>query len=209
MKDKRQRLALAWPYADPALAAYILHAAAASASNYPYNPAAASLYQSVGYYPHAAAAAVASLPPQNSRTPSSPYPPHQQSGAQGPIRSYPSPTSHYPSPNLRTHHHSPYGSLTSMSHRSPLSMGSPIENNSSDSSILRIPLQASSPASSSSSVAGDSCHHQCINVGDGTETSSLISPTIHSSARTTSPTPMTSSHQQPTLFQPYKETTKA
>nr|XP_027234848.1 homeobox protein XHOX-3-like [Penaeus vannamei] len=35
MKDKRQRLALAWPYADPALAAYLLHAAAATAPTRP------------------------------------------------------------------------------------------------------------------------------------------------------------------------------
>ena len=36
MKDKRQRLALAWPYADPALATYLLHAAAASGAYPPY-----------------------------------------------------------------------------------------------------------------------------------------------------------------------------
>jgi hypothetical protein len=29
MKDKRQRMAMAWPYPDPALAAYMLNAAAA------------------------------------------------------------------------------------------------------------------------------------------------------------------------------------
>ncbi|MPC33987.1 Homeobox protein XHOX-3 [Portunus trituberculatus] len=38
MKDKRQRLALAWPYADPALAAYLLHAAAATGAYPPYLP---------------------------------------------------------------------------------------------------------------------------------------------------------------------------
>uniref|UniRef100_T1IQT9 Homeobox domain-containing protein n=1 Tax=Strigamia maritima TaxID=126957 RepID=T1IQT9_STRMM len=37
MKDKRQRLALTWPYADPQFAAYVLHAAAAN-GNYPYPP---------------------------------------------------------------------------------------------------------------------------------------------------------------------------
>ncbi|XP_076308917.1 homeobox even-skipped homolog protein 1-like [Tachypleus tridentatus] len=37
MKDKRQRMALAWPYADPHFAAYMLNAAAAaSAGGYPY-----------------------------------------------------------------------------------------------------------------------------------------------------------------------------
>ncbi|KAG5512601.1 Segmentation protein even skipped [Chionoecetes opilio] len=40
MKDKRQRLALAWPYADPTLAAYLLHAAAASGAYPPYLPPA-------------------------------------------------------------------------------------------------------------------------------------------------------------------------
>ncbi|XP_063592226.1 homeobox even-skipped homolog protein 1-like [Penaeus indicus] len=38
MKDKRQRLALAWPYADPALTAYLLHAAAATGAYPPYLP---------------------------------------------------------------------------------------------------------------------------------------------------------------------------
>ncbi|XP_071529548.1 uncharacterized protein [Panulirus ornatus] len=38
MKDKRQRLALAWPYADPTLAAYLLHAAAATGAYPPYLP---------------------------------------------------------------------------------------------------------------------------------------------------------------------------
>ena len=40
MKDKRQRLALAWPYADPTLAAYLLHAAAATGAYPPYLPPA-------------------------------------------------------------------------------------------------------------------------------------------------------------------------
>ncbi|XP_037790059.1 segmentation protein even-skipped-like, partial [Penaeus monodon] len=40
MKDKRQRMAVSWPYADPALTAYLLHAAAASGAYPPYLPAA-------------------------------------------------------------------------------------------------------------------------------------------------------------------------
>ncbi|XP_042221108.1 segmentation protein even-skipped-like [Homarus americanus] len=38
MKDKRQRMAVAWPYADPTLAAYLLHAAAATGAYPPYLP---------------------------------------------------------------------------------------------------------------------------------------------------------------------------
>lgn len=38
MKDKRQRMAITWPYADPAIAAYLLHAAAASGAYSPYLP---------------------------------------------------------------------------------------------------------------------------------------------------------------------------
>lgn len=40
MKDKRQRMAVSWPYADPALTAYLLHAAAASGAYPPYLPPA-------------------------------------------------------------------------------------------------------------------------------------------------------------------------
>ncbi|XP_064469198.1 homeobox protein XHOX-3-like isoform X2 [Ornithodoros turicata] len=45
MKDKRQRMALAWPYADPHFAAYMLNAAAAAAATggYPYPLPASSL----------------------------------------------------------------------------------------------------------------------------------------------------------------------
>lgn len=103
MKDKRQRLALAWPYADPALAAYILHAAAASA-NYPYAPAAAaSLYQAA-FYPHPAAnfppaaTGARGLPGQQQgqqpggAPPSQPPQPQHQSPAPGPIRGFHSPS---------------------------------------------------------------------------------------------------------------------
>ena len=38
MKDKRQRMAITWPYADPAITAYLLHAAAASGAYPPYLP---------------------------------------------------------------------------------------------------------------------------------------------------------------------------
>ncbi|KAK8749727.1 hypothetical protein OTU49_015502, partial [Cherax quadricarinatus] len=80
MKDKRQRLALVWPYADPTLTAYILHAAAAAA-------AAAATYPPyfANTSPWAAAAAAARAQPPGytspAHTPSmsrfSPYPrPH-------------------------------------------------------------------------------------------------------------------------------------
>ena len=41
MKDKRQRIAMTWPYgiADPAVYAYLMNAAAASLSQYPYSAA--------------------------------------------------------------------------------------------------------------------------------------------------------------------------
>lgn len=48
MKDKRQRMALAWPYADPHFAAYVLQAAAASGA-YPYPlPGAFNYYSTLG-----------------------------------------------------------------------------------------------------------------------------------------------------------------
>ncbi|XP_076323290.1 homeobox even-skipped homolog protein 1-like [Tachypleus tridentatus] len=49
MKDKRQRMAFAWPYADPHFAAYMLNAAAAaSAGGYPYALPTGAM--SFGYY---------------------------------------------------------------------------------------------------------------------------------------------------------------
>ena len=172
MKDKRQRLALTWPYADPALAAYILHAAAASASNYnPYNPA--SLYQSVGYYPHPH-----HLPP-----------PSGKGYTQGP----PSvPMSHYGQPSTfrpNQMNSSPFG-------MSVHPMRSPMESES-----LRMP--PASPASSVSSM-GDSCSHQCITVADG-PSSTGSSNGSGGVANRTQASPIT---HTPTLFQPYKETTK-
>ncbi|KAL1441303.1 hypothetical protein MTO96_008716 [Rhipicephalus appendiculatus] len=61
MKDKRQRMSLAWPYADPQFAAYMLNAAAAVA-------ATASASGSAGYpyalpFPYYTAAAAAALSP--------------------------------------------------------------------------------------------------------------------------------------------------
>lgn len=53
MKDKRQRMALAWPYADPQLAAYMLNAAAAAgvSGTYPY-PGLAAAMPGLNYYTH-------------------------------------------------------------------------------------------------------------------------------------------------------------
>lgn len=45
MKDKRQRLALTWPYADPHFAAYVINAAAYS--GYPLPPPFAGYYASI------------------------------------------------------------------------------------------------------------------------------------------------------------------
>ncbi|KAH9369246.1 hypothetical protein HPB48_003090 [Haemaphysalis longicornis] len=63
MKDKRQRMALAWPYADPHFAAYMLNAAAAAsgaagypyALPFPYYTAAAALSPLGRYHPYGAA----------------------------------------------------------------------------------------------------------------------------------------------------------
>ncbi|XP_037789998.1 homeobox protein DLX-1-like [Penaeus monodon] len=73
MKDKRQRLALAWPYADPALAAYLLHAAAATGAYPPYLPP--SLTPGSPWAAAAAAAAAAGVggtPPIGYNMPSHP-----------------------------------------------------------------------------------------------------------------------------------------
>lgn len=72
MKDKRQRLALAWPYADPTLTAYLLHAAAASGVFPPYLPP--TIGPGASWAATAAAAAVAngSVPPLAYSSPSHP-----------------------------------------------------------------------------------------------------------------------------------------
>ncbi|BES95650.1 even-skipped [Nesidiocoris tenuis] len=66
MKDKRQRMAMAWPYAvytDPALAASLLQAAAAGL-HYPYPAAAAAYYPRYSNYSHPIATPMASNPHQ-------------------------------------------------------------------------------------------------------------------------------------------------
>ncbi|XP_050726975.1 segmentation protein even-skipped-like [Eriocheir sinensis] len=61
MKDKRQRLAITWPYADPALAAYLLHAAAATGVYQPYG--APSALATLAHTPWNPAAAQPYTPP--------------------------------------------------------------------------------------------------------------------------------------------------
>ncbi|KAK7086033.1 sequence-specific DNA binding [Halocaridina rubra] len=64
MKDKRQRMAIAWPYGDPTLTAYLLHAAAATGVYPPYMPPAINPGASWAAAAAAAAAVnVASTPP--------------------------------------------------------------------------------------------------------------------------------------------------
>lgn len=67
MKDKRQRMALAWPYADPHFAAYMLNAAAAAAAasgagGYPY-PLPAGAAVPFPYYTAAALSSLGRYPP--------------------------------------------------------------------------------------------------------------------------------------------------
>lgn len=179
-------MALTWPYADPALAAYILHAAAASASNYnPYNPA--SLYQSVGYYPHPHA----HLPP----------PPGSKSGyatagptSVPPINPYAQQSTPFRSTPLSS---GPFGMSVPVPVRSRSPLGSPMEPESHR-------IQPASPASSISSL-GDSCTHQCMTVADGPPSTGSSSGSGGVATRT--PSSPVATHA-PALFQPYKETTK-
>ncbi|XP_068242890.1 segmentation protein even-skipped-like [Palaemon carinicauda] len=69
MKDKRQRLALAWPYADPTLTAYLIHAAAASGVFPPYLPPTIS--PGASWAATAAAAAVSPLTYSSANHPAS------------------------------------------------------------------------------------------------------------------------------------------
>ncbi|XP_077483333.1 homeobox protein even-skipped [Amblyomma americanum] len=79
MKDKRQRMALAWPYADPHFAAYMLNAAAAAAASgaagYPYA-------LPFPYYTAAALSPLARYPPYTAGPPRPPSP-SMQLGAPG------------------------------------------------------------------------------------------------------------------------------
>ncbi|XP_035219549.1 segmentation protein even-skipped-like [Stegodyphus dumicola] len=77
MKDKRQRLALAWPYADPHFAAYLINAAAYS--GYPLPPPFAGYYAATSiatrYPPAATAPYLASPHVPPARAPIPPPPP--------------------------------------------------------------------------------------------------------------------------------------
>ncbi|KAL8569828.1 hypothetical protein ACOMHN_006554 [Nucella lapillus] len=72
MKDKRQRMAMVWPYGDPALYAYI---AAAAAANYQH-PLSAPPHPALGYYP-GMGLGMAGTPPGGSL--GGPLPYHSQS----------------------------------------------------------------------------------------------------------------------------------
>ncbi|KAK8407725.1 hypothetical protein O3P69_002341 [Scylla paramamosain] len=82
MKDKRQRMAITWPYADPAITAYLLHAAAASGAYPPYLPssplpAAPWPAAPAQPLPYAPASLPYTLPQPPTTTRFSPYPrPH-------------------------------------------------------------------------------------------------------------------------------------
>jgi hypothetical protein len=229
-------MALAWPYADPALAAYILHAAAASA-NFPYNPAA--LYNPAGaYYPHPAAAAAAAM---------GRFPPGQ-GGGPGPMRTSGNTGGGFNSPGSH-----PYGggggggNLSPLAHlQSPVTPSSGTTTTSSSSnripfhypngnisikqellvkasSVVPVPMASNSPTTSSTSSDSGNCH-TCVLPSEGSPFGSSLNHHHHhhhhhnhpnnsksgSSSPTTgasrSPT-QTTSNSQPTLFQPYKETT--
>ncbi|OXA56053.1 homeobox protein vab-7 [Folsomia candida] len=241
MKDKRQRMALAWPYADPALAAYILHAAAASASaaNYgPYGPAAAAsaaMYQAAAYYPHHAAMGGRNPFPGSGGQP----------GGQGqvtggtPLRGgYPPQQGPYPG-QMRTPNFYPG--------RSDLLRNGSMDDlttTTTTPSTIPVPMSSTSPTTSSSSSSSNhggerNCHshisvdgglesprfspgphhhhhhhhhNHSLNSSSGgssggaTKSPSPISPPIGSAGATTASASTTTT---PTLFQPYKETTKA
>ncbi|XP_054711649.1 LOW QUALITY PROTEIN: segmentation protein even-skipped-like [Uloborus diversus] len=88
MKDKRQRLALAWPYADPHFAAYVINAA--PYSGYPLPPPFAGYYAAslaTRYPPVTAAAAPYLATPPPPARPHIPPPPQPIVTAGGYVRS--------------------------------------------------------------------------------------------------------------------------
>ena len=185
-------MALAWPYADPALAAYILHAAA-SASNYPYSPAA-SLYQAAAYYPHpaAAAAAAAAAATSSGGTPSVgsnprnsfPVGGHHHHASPGGLRGFPSPASPYSN--------SPLGRAPPMFPYPPSPPNGSLNNSGRGGSA------------SPNSIIGLNNHNN-----NGPIKSATPSPTTTIDLGSTSPTNNNNGKtgNAPTLFQPYKEST--
>jgi len=233
MKDKRQRMALAWPY-DPALAAYIFHAAAASAAsaNYPYSniaaAAAASQFPHVGnpvypYPPHGHVGPLGLSPP-GGRLPPSSAGPYGQGPSPGPIRGGRLGGGDFHSPPTSPH----FPSLQQQQQQSPLAPGmrsgfassllhsrngsvDDLSKTSTASTTIPLPLASNSPSNSSTTSSSGEGHdhhgsncHTCISVDEMNQ-----SPCSAKSSPRRSPHHIqqtNNNNNTPTLFQPYKET---
>ncbi len=191
MKDKRQRMAMAWPYgiSDPNLYAYIMNAAASlSSASYPYGLPNAAAASQLNYY--------ASLGLQRAAAAYSPY------GFPSPLRPRPellqNPASVGSSPLIRptVEHH--VGPTTAPS--TPTSLACtlhPARDPTSHPPILGQtsllpPPHGSSPCTAAS---GEACSCHLYYSSLASVTSSLPTPTPITSLPPTS---------TPSLFQPYK-----
>ncbi|XP_068242889.1 segmentation protein even-skipped-like [Palaemon carinicauda] len=174
MKDKRQRMTLAWPYADPALAAYLIHAAAATGAYPPYLPPTFS----PGTPWAAAAAAAAAAAGVGAATPPLAYSAPTQPPSLGRFAPYPRPHSSFlTSPYFRPgelRQHEVHSALTS----TPLTP-TPISPRPLVGGHL-----ATCPLRDSPKVGGDTC--VCGLLYPSLPLSHTLTPTLDSPSHTTS-----------------------
>ena len=194
MKDKRQRMAVAWPYgiADPNLYAYIMNAAA-SMTQYPYavpNTSPLNYYASLGLQRAAAA-----YSPYGVQTPPSAS---AAAAAAAVLRARSElmpnvPGHHLLRPTTLPDHHA-LPTTTASPLPCGLHRGHPMLGGSS--------LLGQTPPCSA--VGGESCNCHLLYGGlslasaPTTPAAPIPVTALHAT------TPTTSSHSQPTLFQPYK-----
>ena len=200
MKDKRQRMAVAWPYgmADPNLYAYIMNAAA-SMTQYPYampNSSPLNYYASLGLQRAAAA-----YSPYGVQAP--PTPNATAAATAAALRARSELMSTVPG-SLPGHHHLLRPSMSDP-HPLPTTTASPLPCGLHRGHPMLGGSGMLGHTSPCSPATGEACNCHMLSYGGLNLATAPTTPAAPIPITPLHPTPVSSSsHSQPTLFQPYK-----